>query len=241
MKDLVIVLIWGLGSAGCLLLSYLISAIPCGYLIGKALGGGTDVRLAGSGNVGATNVTRTVGKKAGILTLVCDVLKALVGVGVSCLLLSRIWGPCIFFLGEYTDWICALSYLAAVLGHMFSPFLRFKGGKGIAVGFGGALPFMPLAGLALWIPFLVCAFATRRVSVGSIVAALCLPGIAWLIYRPTGLFVAVLCVVALLVVFAHRSNIHKLLRGEEKPFSFGKNKAAEQGQDTVHEAEQDKA
>jgi glycerol-3-phosphate acyltransferase PlsY len=113
-------------------------------------------------------------------------------------------------------------YAAAILGHVFSPYLHFHGGKGIAVGFGAALGFMWPVSLGLLVVFVVFAVPTRYVSLGSIAAAISLPILGWAIYHPSNVFVILLGIVAAVVVWAHRANIGKLMRGEEKRFSFHK-------------------
>lgn len=203
--------------------AFFLSAVPSGYIVAKRMGN-VDVRTTGSGNIGTTNVARSVGARAAALTLCLDVLKAFISLVVAHALIGLLSLGSFFAAapGQDLDWTLALVYLFVIAGHMFSPYLHFHGGKGIAVGLGGALGFMPLVGVSLLVPFLVFAFLTRRVSVGSIGAALSLPFLAWAIYRPGIAFLCILAVVALLVVFAHRSNIVKLARGQERPFSFKK-------------------
>ena len=145
-------------------IAYVLGGIPSAYLIGKAFGN-VDIRTQGSGNVGSTNVARTLGAKAGILTLVSDILKAVVAVLIGKLLIGVVGAGAIETTapGGVYDWCAALVYLAVILGHMFTPFLHFHGGKGIASGFGGAVVLMPWAGLSLWVPFLIFAVSTRYV------------------------------------------------------------------------------
>lgn len=203
--------------------AFLLCAVPSGYLVARRLGK-VDVRKTGSGNIGSTNVARSVGVSAAVITLCLDVLKAVVSLLLAHLLVGTLTLGSFLAAapGQGLDWVYALVYLFAVAGHIFSPYLHFRGGKGIAVGFGAALGFMPLVGVSLLAPFLLFAFLTKRVSVGSIGAALSLPLLAWAIYRPSAAFLCFLGAVAVLVVFAHRSNIVKLATGQEKPFSFKK-------------------
>ena len=205
------------------LIAYLVCGIPSAYLVGRHLAG-VDVRTVGSGNVGSTNVVRAAGPKLGVLTLVCDIAKAALSVGIGYLLLGFVAGLGLARVapGGDLDWTMALVYLCCVLGHMFTPYLRFKGGKGIAVGFGGAVVLAPLAGLSLWMPFLIFAVATRYVSLGSITAAISLPFLMALFYHPSAAFLAIAACVSLSVVVAHRSNIKKLLAGTESKFAFKK-------------------
>ena len=202
------------------IVAYLLCGIPFGYIVARHKG--VDVRTVGSGNIGSTNVARTLGKSAGGLTLLLDIVKAAVAAGLGFLFIGVIGFGDIAVVrpGGAYDWTMALVYLFCVLGHAFTPFLKFKGGKGIAVGFGGAVVIMPPVGLSLWVPFLVFAVATRIVSVGSIVAAASLPFLAMLFYQPSLAFECILTAVALLVIWSHRSNIQRLLAGTEKRFSM---------------------
>lgn len=205
------------------ILAYLLCGFPSAYVVGKRLAH-IDVRTVGSGNVGSTNITRAAGAKAGVITLVLDVLKAVVSVLLGWVLVGWVGAHGDLALvapGGACDWTMALVYAFCVLGHVFTPYLHFKGGKGIAVGFGGAVALMPAVGFALWVPFLLLAVTTRYVSLGSITAAVCLPFLAAFIAHPTPAFLAVVCVVAALVVWAHRANIVKLARGQERKFSVG--------------------
>lgn len=206
-------------------IAYVLGGIPSAYLIGKAFGN-VDIRTQGSGNVGSTNVARTLGAKAGILTLVSDILKAVVAVMIGKLLIGVVGAGAIETTapGGVYDWCAALVYLAVILGHMFTPFLHFHGGKGIASGFGGAVVLMPWAGLSLWGPFLIFAVSTRYVSVGSIAGALSLPIFANLFYQPSMAFTVIVCIVSALVIWGHRSNIKKLAHGQESKFSVKKSK-----------------
>ena len=206
-------------------IAYVLGGIPSAYLIGKAFGN-VDIRTQGSGNVGSTNVARTLGAKAGILTLVSDILKAVVAVLIGKLLIGVVGAGAIETTapGGAYDWCAALVYLAVILGHMFTPFLHFHGGKGIASGFGGAVVLMPWAGLSLWGPFLIFAVSTRYVSVGSIAGALSLPIFANLFYQPSMAFTVIVCIVSVLVIWGHRSNIKKLAHGQESKFSVKKSK-----------------
>lgn len=210
--------------------AYLLCGVPSAYIVGKKLAH-VDVRTVGSGNVGSTNVVRAAGPKAGALTLVCDILKAVVSMAVGYALMGVVGtgeGLARVAPGGDLDWTMALVFLFCIVGHVFTPYLHFKGGKGIAVGFGAAVVLMPLAGVSLWVPFLVFAVATRYVSLGSVAAAVSLPLLAWLFYRPSVAFLVIVSVVALLVIWAHRANIVKLANGTERKFSFKKDKEGQQ-------------
>ncbi len=205
--------------------AYLLGGIPSAYIIGRAVGH-VDIRTLGSGNVGSTNAARTVGAKAGILTLVCDIMKAVVAVLLGRVLIGLVGAGSFEATapgGPY-DWCAALVYLSTILGHMFTPFLHFHGGKGIASGFGGAVVLMPWVGLSLWVPFLLFAVTTRYVSLGSITGAVSLPVLANVFYHPSAAFTVIVCLVAALVIWGHRTNIKKLAHGQESKFSVKKTK-----------------
>jgi acyl phosphate:glycerol-3-phosphate acyltransferase len=186
-------------------IAYFLGSIPFGFLIVKARG--ADIRTAGSGNIGAANVTRNAGALAGILTLLLDAGKGYLAVWIS----GRI-------ANEETKWMMAAAVLA-VIGHIFPVWLGFKGGKGVATGLGVFLPICPeavAAGIVLWI--IVVAF-WRYSSLGSVVAAAALPVFVYLLYAPRHApppYVSMGTVfIALLVIAKHRSNIERLIAGEE--------------------------
>ncbi|OUP08274.1 acyl-phosphate glycerol 3-phosphate acyltransferase [Collinsella sp. An2] len=213
-------------TVGCMLVTYLICGIPFGFIFGELFGKG-DIRKSGSGNIGTTNALRVGGAKMGALTLLCDVLK-----GVVCVLASRTVmamfcdpSPTLLDAGQPCDWALSLVCVAALAGHMFTPYLHFKGGKGIAVGFGVCVTFIPPVGLSLWVPFLIGVIITRYVSVGSMLAAISLPFLIWFWYPASSIEMRVaFAVLAILVVWAHRSNIKKLVHGNESKLSFGSKK-----------------
>ena len=204
-------------------LAYLICGFPSAYVIGEKLGH-VDVRTVGSGNVGTTNIARSVGAGAGALTLVLDVLKAVVSVLLGYVLVGVVGAGdgAAVRPGGALDWTMALVFGFCLLGHIFTPYLHFKGGKGIAVGLGASLALMPAVGASLLIPFLLLALTTRYVSLGSIAAAVSLPFWVWLYLRPSAAFLVIVSCVALLAIWAHRGNIRKLLAGTERRFSFKK-------------------
>lgn len=185
-----------------ILCSYLVGSIPTGLLLAKA--SGIDIRATGSGNIGATNVYRTVGRKLGIVTLVLDCLKGLVPV-----LAAQHFG-----LPE--SWIASVG-LAAFLGHIYTVFLKFKGGKGVATALGVFLGISPLAVLCVLILFVLVVWKWRYISLGSITAAAAFPVlIATIDRRP--LIVAMTIIIAALVIFKHRENIRRLREGTESRF-----------------------
>ncbi len=182
--------------------SYLLGSIPTGLLLAK--GAGVDIRTAGSGNIGATNVYRTLGRNIGILTLLGDCLKGLIPV-----LVARQLG-----MGEAG---IAAAGTAAFLGHVYTVFLRFKGGKGVATALGvflGVSP--PSVGVAL-VLFIVVVAIRRYVSLGSMVAAGAIPFLIFRLDRRP-LVVAMSVIIALLVVWKHRENISRLRAGTESKF-----------------------
>jgi glycerol-3-phosphate acyltransferase PlsY len=199
------------------LLAYLLGSIPFGYLIVRARGGG-DVRETGSGGTGATNVTRRAGKGAGLLTLALDATKGCAAVLLARLLLADDFG---------VNWWVAAASFAAVVGHVFPVWLRFRGGKGVAPGLGVFLALAPAA-----VPFALAAFAlvvwrTRYVSLGSITAAALMPLAVFVLdsrLPPAGQQgverVAAAAAGAALIVFAHRENIRRLLRGTENKLNL---------------------
>ena len=186
-----------------IVLAYLLGSLSFGLLIARMYGG-ADLRRRGSGNIGATNVARTLGKTAGILTLLGDGAKGLVAV-----LLAQVWGQ--------ASILPAVVACAAVLGHMFPLYHGFRGGKGVATALGVLLPTLPLpllGGLLVW---LVVVTIWRYVSFGSILAALVVPLLAVLWSYPWSLVLAAV-LIALLVLYKHRDNVHRLRQGSEAKF-----------------------
>jgi acyl phosphate:glycerol-3-phosphate acyltransferase len=201
-------------------ISYLLGAIPFGLIVARMKG--VDIRKTGSGNIGATNVFRSVGKSLGILTFVLDMLK---GFGPAwcfpraAMLMFTIPESLALPLGL----VCGC---AAIAGHNWPVYLGFKGGKGVATSAGVLLGIAPLAvgvGVIVWI---VMFLATRYVSVGSIFAAVAVAGSSWWLYSKAGMLRPVaLTILAALVVLRHKENIKRLLYGTENRFEFGKKKA----------------
>lgn len=181
--------------------AYLIGSVPTGLLLGKLYG--IDVRQQGSGNIGATNLYRTVGRNVGILTLIGDCLK-----GVAPVLLARYFG----LSGEQVAWVG----LAAFCGHVFSVFLRFRGGKGVATALGVFLALSPLAVLIAIVLFVLVMLKWRYVSLGSVCAAAVMP----LVVSLSGdhVLTVVTFLIALVVIVRHLENIRRLLAGTENKF-----------------------
>ena len=201
--------------AAVVLISYLLGSIPAGYLAGRIAG--IDIRHAGIGNIGATNVTRVLGKRYGYPVFVVDFLKGLMAVSISILVEKRVQPVLV-----PTELLGIVAAISCVIGHSFPVWLSFKGGKGVATSMGalfGLVPFVALIGVAVWV---ITFEMTRYVSVASMTAALAVP-ISILILMPlkqTGgavLLYFSICLAAL-VIFRHRSNLSRLVRGTEPRF-----------------------
>jgi glycerol-3-phosphate acyltransferase PlsY len=190
--------------------AYLLGSIPVGYLLVRIVRR-QDIRSVGSGNIGATNVLRFGGKGLGILTFLLDVLKGCAAVWLGGALGAWLMPSVPLRKAE------ALAALFAVLGHMFTCWLHFHGGKGVATGFGVFLVASPWAALAAIGVFALVFAISRYVSVGSIVAAFSFMVFAW--FFPPGpnppVFYAVECIIALLIVVKHHTNIRRLFNGTE--------------------------
>lgn len=182
--------------------AYLLGSIPTGLLLGKLYG--IDVRQQGSGNIGATNLYRTVGRKVGVITLLGDCLKGLLPV-----LLAWKLG-----MGEPMQaWIG----LAAFCGHVFSIFLLFKGGKGVATALGVYLALAPLAVLGALLVFIILVAIWRYISLGSVVAAAVMPVVIWFRPHSPELLIAT-ALISIIVIAKHHANIKRLLEGNEAKF-----------------------
>lgn len=201
------------------LLGYLLGSVNFAVLVAKRHG--VDILKAGSGNPGATNVKRVIGKKAGNLVFFLDAMKGLVAAGWPLLALHT----GLLFEGlrageQHTTYMQLAGFFGALIGHCFSIFLKFKGGKGVAVTIGallGAMPVNMAIGAVIWAALF---FSTRYVSVASIGMALALPIIAFFLPgQGVGPHFNFSLFVAVFIVYTHRSNILKLLRGEESRFT----------------------
>ncbi|MBF0455936.1 MAG: glycerol-3-phosphate 1-O-acyltransferase PlsY [Magnetococcales bacterium] len=183
------------------LASYLIGAIPFGLLIVRRLGGG-DIRQQGSGNIGATNVLRTVGKKAGAAALLLDMAKG----GIPVLACQMLYGP--------TSQLTLLCGLAAFLGHLYPVYLGFKGGKGVATALGVLMAWSPAAAALTLLLWLISAKGFKISSLAALIAFAALPLVLFLLGEPTDLLWAS-GVLTPLVFWRHRANIQRLLAGTE--------------------------
>jgi glycerol-3-phosphate acyltransferase PlsY len=193
-----------------IVLAYLLGSIPTGFLVGKARG--IDIRTIGSGNIGATNVLRYFGTVAGVLVLMADALKGLLAVAV---LTRAVW----HFFGLTPDqlnreWLEIVAALAAILGHNFTCWLHFKGGKGIATSAGVLVALVPYALLVILGIWIIVLGLTRFVSLASICASFSLPFATW-ITGGSFTMIAITAAMAALAIYKHRSNIQRLLKGTE--------------------------
>ena len=208
-----------LASLLIVVVSYLLGSIPTGYLLVR-LFRNQDIRSVGSGNIGATNVLRSGGKGLGAATFLLDMLK-----GCAAVLLGGFLGGLLLPEMPFRD-AQALAALSAVIGHMFPVWLRLRGGKGVATGFGVFLVAAPLAALAAITTFSIVLLLTRYVSLASIIGAASFPIFAWFFVhgdRPV-FYIAVQAAVALLIIVKHHQNIGRLLKGTE--YRFGKPKGS---------------
>lgn len=197
-----------------LVVAYLIGATPFAVIVGRVFYG-ADVREHGSGNAGATNVMRVFGLKAGAAVLVLDALK-----GVGAVILASLVYP--EHLGAAAhDWVLIGASFAAVLGHSYSPYLRFAGGKGVATAAGALLVLTPIAWPILFATFVAVVAISRMVSLGSVVVAVEFPVLVLLLYMDRPSLVTFSFVAATLVIWRHRSNIVRIARGEEAKISLG--------------------
>ena len=185
-----------------ILSGYLLGSIPTGYLLGMLAG--VDVTKAGSGNVGATNVARVLGRWQGGLTLIADAAKGLIPVVVA-------------MQSGASLGTTVLAGTASFVGHLYPIFLKFRGGKGVATALGVFIALAPLAALILLAVFALTALISRRVSLGSMVTAAMAPLILWLFHYPA-LVIGVAAFIGAAIIFRHRSNIQRLINGSEPRF-----------------------
>jgi glycerol-3-phosphate acyltransferase PlsY len=204
------------------LVGYLIGAIPFGYIIARIYGI-RDIRLVGSGNVGAANVWRSAGPSAGILVLIFDI-----GKGVAAVLVASFM-PATDTVIEYLK---LTAGFAAVMGHVFPVYLSFRGGKGVNTALGVMITLLPVEALIALTAFIITVVVSRYISLGSVLASIAFFAVVlirWLldfsgthtVYVPASFLLVVL------IVLAHRSNIKRLLSGDENRFSFHSRKTGE--------------
>ena len=190
--------------------SYLLGSIPTGYLVAAARG--IDIRTVGSGNIGATNVFRFLGVPAGVFVLLVDALKGWVAVVV----VARLFGN--WFAGEASpaarEWLALVGGVSAILGHNFTCWLRFKGGKGIATSAGVLIALVPWALLIIFGVWVIVFALTRYVSLASICASAALPPAAWLT-KESSTMIFMLSAMSALAIYKHKANIQRLIAGTE--------------------------
>ena len=189
--------------------AYLLGSIPFGLILVR-VARGEDVRLTGSGNIGATNVARAGGARLGIVTLILDALKGYVAVALAIAASHR-------YNSLDLGLAAALAALFAILGHVFPIWLRFRGGKGVATGVGAFVGLAPRAVLVVLAIFVVIVLISRYVSLGSMVASAVFPVLAYFLYRETSSVtdLAVMLAASWLIILKHKANIKRLLNGTE--------------------------
>jgi glycerol-3-phosphate acyltransferase PlsY len=196
---------WTLTAAA--VLAYLIGGLPFGYWFVR-FSLGQDIRTMGSGNIGATNVHRSAGKKAGFIVLFLDILKGFLALWLAARLTRD------------SSLGLAIAWVAVMLGHCYPVFLRFKGGKAVACFVGAALYLAPLAILALTVIFAAIVALSKYISLASILGALIFPFLYWAIYRPSQDLLIAAIIAGALVIYRHKGNIARLRSGQENVFSL---------------------
>ena len=197
--------------------AYLLGSIPTGYLVARARG--VDIRSVGSGNIGATNVFRALGRSAGVLVLAVDLLKGLLAATLLVAGITHLYPSSYRGNPQAVEWLAIVTGVCAVLGHNYTCWLRFQGGKGIATSAGVLLALVPAGlGISAGVWGLVIAL-TRYVSLASITAAVSLPVTVWITGgSPTMLLVT--GTLTVLALYKHRSNIRRLLNGTEHRIGY---------------------
>ncbi len=197
------------------IIAYLIGSINFSIIISKKMAG-FDVRDKGSGNAGTTNMLRSVGKKAAAITLICDILKGIVAIGIA-ILLGKI------IEGSNAALLVQTAGVAVIIGHTFPIFFKFKGGKGVATSLGVLIMSNWQIGLICLVFALILIILTQMVSVGSIAAAILYPVLTLFIpqnYIVPGNYLIYSIILAVIIVFNHRENVKRLLSGTENKISF---------------------
>lgn len=185
-----------------ILLGYAIGSVPFAFLLARRAG--IDVRVAGSGNVGAANVLRTSGLQLGVTVMALDIVKGAATVLAAYAAVGSIQSM-------------AAAGAAAVVGHIYPIWLRFHGGKGVAVAAGAFAVLAPLATVAATLVFVTAVGLTRVISLGSVAATIALPPAAWVAGAPTSVLIAA-SGIASLILFRHRGNVRRIARGTERRF-----------------------
>jgi glycerol-3-phosphate acyltransferase PlsY len=198
-------------------MAYLLGSIPTGFLVAKARG--VDIRTVGSGNIGATNAFRVLGKGFGIFVLLMDALKGWVAVQIGAHVVAQLLP------GAPIEYLRITAGIGAILGHNFTCWLHFKGGKGIATSAGVLIALVPLALVITLSIFIILFLTTRYVSIGSIAAAFALPFATWFTTQHDVGLTAVMTAIGALAILKHRKNIRRLLNGTENRIQFKKKEA----------------
>jgi len=202
--------------AAMIIAAYLVGSVPVGLIVGKVFFG-KDIREQGSGNLGATNAYRALGRVAGVLVFLLDVAKGGVPVYVALSLFGAPTDP-------RSTLVLVLTGMAAIAGHNWPIYLKFRGGKGVSTAAGVLVVLFPYLTAALTVVWIVAVLLTRYVSVGSIAIALGFPVLVTIFYGSNRVYVAFSVVAAAVVIFRHRSNIGRLLRGVEPRVLAGTSK-----------------
>lgn len=196
--------------SGLAVLAYLLGGVPWALIVGKRVAG-IDLRTIGSGNLGATNVARSLGGRWAVAVFFLDFAKGAVPVALALALAPPAWRDALMVAGA----------LGAILGHLYSPYIKFRGGKGLAVTAGAASVMNPLCFLVGAVIFFAVALSTRWVSVGAMTVGLAYPPLVLLLYPGRPVNLAFSMVVSGVLIWSHRSNIGRLVRGEEPKASWG--------------------
>jgi glycerol-3-phosphate acyltransferase PlsY len=206
--------------------AYLLGSIPTGYLVGKARG--LDIRTVGSGNIGATNVFRAIGKPAGCFVLFADALKGYLACTVLIRSVVEILGPASS--PQFKEVLSLIGGIAAILGHNYTCWLQFKGGKGIATSAGVLLALVPFGLMVSFLTWVVVFALSKYVSLASIASAVVLPFGVWL--TPGGgadpKMIVVTAFLSVLAIYKHKANIQRLLNGTEHRFGSKKSSPSPQ-------------
>ena len=193
--------------------AYLLGSIPTGFLMARAKG--IDIRKVGSGNIGATNVFRVLGQPAGVFVLLVDAVKGFLACAAVPVLICQLLEPTPGASANLREWLSITGGLAAVLGHNYTVWLWFRGGKGIATSAGVLVALVPYALLVILAIWIVVLALTRYVSLGSLAASFSLPFMVWLVQRGSLTMILISAALSALAIYKHRGNIRRLLTGTE--------------------------
>lgn len=214
---------------GILLISFALGSVPNGVVIGKVFYH-TDIRKQGSGNIGTTNAIRAIGKVGGYAVFVLDFGKGLLSGLIALWIATALGGNTVPGASFTVNECLSVAFLGCVLGHIFTPWLKFHGGKGIAVAVGCVfVAFGPIGALILLALFIVLVVSTKYVSLGSVAAAAAEPFVALYVFWGDWLAIVICLVTGIIVVWAHRENIKRLASGTERRVGDKKSAAAQSG------------